>query len=102
MYQSHDLQPSRRNFLRRAATIGVAGCLGAHRAVTATPPPLETTTIRLVHAPSICTAPQYIAEEFLRLDGFTDVQYTCRWERETAPTRSPTDAGTSPCGTRLA
>ncbi len=38
-------------------------------------PALETTTIRLVHAPSICTAPQYIAEEFLRLDGFTDVQY---------------------------
>jgi NitT/TauT family transport system substrate-binding protein len=75
MYQSRMLQPSRRNFLRRAATIGVAGCLGAHRAVTATAPPLETTTIRLVHAPSICTAPQYIAEEFLRLDGFTDVQY---------------------------
>jgi NitT/TauT family transport system substrate-binding protein len=43
--------------------------------VTAPAPALETTTIRLVHAPSICTAPQYIAEEFLRLDGFTDVQY---------------------------
>ena len=39
MYQSHMLQPSRRNFLRRAATIGVAGCLGAHRAVTATRAP---------------------------------------------------------------
>ena len=75
MYQSRMLQLSRRNFLGRAATIGVAGCLGAHRAVTATVRPLETTTIRLVHAPSICTAPQYIAEEFLRLDGFTDVQY---------------------------
>jgi NitT/TauT family transport system substrate-binding protein len=75
MYQSRILQLSRRDFLRRAATIGVAGCFGAHRAAAATEPPLETTTIRLVHAPSICTAPQYIAEEFLRNDGFTDVQY---------------------------
>ena len=75
MYQSRMLRLSRRDVLRGAATIGVAGCFGAHRAVTATAPPLETTTIRLVHAPSICTAPQYIAEEFLRLDGFTDVQY---------------------------
>ena len=28
--------------------------------------------IRLVHAPFICLAPQYLAEEFLRLEGFTD------------------------------
>jgi NitT/TauT family transport system substrate-binding protein len=43
--------------------------------VAAAEPPPETTKIRLVHSPSICIAPQYIAEEFLRLDGFTDVQY---------------------------
>jgi NitT/TauT family transport system substrate-binding protein len=75
MFQSHNLQRSRRDFLRRAAAIGVAGCFGARHAATATTSALETTTIRLVDAPSICTAPQYIAEEFLRLDGFTDVQY---------------------------
>jgi NitT/TauT family transport system substrate-binding protein len=75
MYQSRMIRLSRRDVLTGAATIGVAGCLGAHRGVTATAPALETTTIRLVHAPSICTAPLYIAEEFLRRDGFTDVQY---------------------------
>jgi NitT/TauT family transport system substrate-binding protein len=75
MYQLPMLQLSRRDFLRAATAIGAVGCFGAHHAVAAAEPPLETTTIRLVHAPSICTAPQYIAEELLRLDGFTDVQY---------------------------
>ena len=75
MYQLPMLQLSRRDFLRAATTIGAVGCFGAHHAVAAAEPPPETTTIRLVHAPSICTAPQYIAEELLRLDGFTDVQY---------------------------
>src|SRR5919109_363489 len=56
-------------------TLGAAGCLGVSPTLAAAEPPPETTTIRLVHAPSICTAPQYLAEEFLRLDGFTDVQY---------------------------
>jgi len=31
--------------------------------------------IRLVHSPAICFAPQYLAEELLRLEGFTEVQY---------------------------
>jgi NitT/TauT family transport system substrate-binding protein len=42
--------------------------------VRAQPPP-ETTTLRLVYIPAPCTAPQYIAEELLRAEGFTDVQY---------------------------
>ena len=71
MYQLPMLQLSRRDFLRAATTIGAVGCFGAHHAVAAAEPPPETTTIRLVHAPSICTAPQYIAEELLRLDGFS-------------------------------
>jgi NitT/TauT family transport system substrate-binding protein len=29
----------------------------------------------LVHAPTVCFAPQYVAEELLRSEGFTDVQY---------------------------
>jgi NitT/TauT family transport system substrate-binding protein len=36
---------------------------------------LETTTIRLVQIPGICQAAQYVAEEFLRGEGFTEVQY---------------------------
>ena len=38
-------------------------------------PPPETTQGSLLHAPSICIAPQYLAEEFLRLEGFTDSEY---------------------------
>jgi NitT/TauT family transport system substrate-binding protein len=37
---------------------------------------LETTALRLLHKPSICGAPQYVAEELLRAEGFTDIRYT--------------------------
>jgi NitT/TauT family transport system substrate-binding protein len=72
---SHLADPCRREFLRRACVISAAGYIGSHYGVSEAAAPLETTQIRLIHAPSICTAPQYLAEEFLRLDGFTDVQY---------------------------
>jgi NitT/TauT family transport system substrate-binding protein len=42
--------------------------------VKAEPPP-ETTTVRLTQDPAICLAPQYVAEELLRLEGFSDIQY---------------------------
>jgi len=42
---------------------------------TATEPPPETTRLRLAKTPSICISPQYLAEEFLPDEGFTDVQY---------------------------
>ena len=38
-------------------------------------PPPETSTIRLYQMSGICIAPQYVAEEMLRSEGFTDVQY---------------------------
>ena len=38
-------------------------------------PPPETTRIRIVKVRSICLAPQYVAEELLHAEGFTDVQY---------------------------
>jgi len=38
-------------------------------------PPPETTTLRLVQAPGICMAPQLVAEELLRGEGFVDIQY---------------------------
>ena len=41
---------------------------------TAEPPP-EMTRIKLDQRPSICVAAQYVAEEFLRAEGFSDVQY---------------------------
>jgi NitT/TauT family transport system substrate-binding protein len=38
-------------------------------------PALETTKIRLGRADFICYAPQYLAEEFLLLEGFTEVEF---------------------------
>ncbi len=34
--------------------------------------------IRLVHVPAICLAPQYLAEELLHLEGFSEVEYVER------------------------
>jgi NitT/TauT family transport system substrate-binding protein len=44
------------------------------RAVAAEPPP-EVTTIRLLRSAAICVAPQYVAEDLLRSEGFTEVRY---------------------------
>ena len=65
----------RRDFLRWVSTAGMAALLRlrAHRA-GAEPPP-ETTKLRLVKTPNMCWAPQYIAEELLKAEGFTEVTY---------------------------
>jgi NitT/TauT family transport system substrate-binding protein len=66
---------NRRTFLQRLTLVGTAGLLSLYaRPVTAEPPP-ETTRLRLHKMPGICIAPQYVAEEFLHLEGFTEVQY---------------------------
>jgi NitT/TauT family transport system substrate-binding protein len=67
---------TRRRFLRGLTLAGTVGCLGlTPRRVTAEPPP-ETTTLRLLKETGrICWAPQYIAEDLLRAEGFTDVRY---------------------------
>jgi NitT/TauT family transport system substrate-binding protein len=64
----------RRVFLARAAALGAASLLPLPRIASAEPPP-EITRIRFMHAPSICTAPQYVAEQLLRSEGFSDVSY---------------------------
>lgn len=56
-----------------AALVGV-GLFGRSELARAEPPP-ETTRIRLNKVRSICLAPQYVAEELLRAEGFTDIQY---------------------------
>jgi NitT/TauT family transport system substrate-binding protein len=54
---------------------GTAGLLGlSPKRVVAEPPP-ETTKIRLVQTPSICQSMQYVAEELLGGEGFTEVHY---------------------------
>src|SRR6266850_3311261 len=65
---------SRREFLAGTSMLGAATLLGLPR-TAASEASLEITKIRLVHAPAICFAPQYLAEELLRLEGFTEVEY---------------------------
>jgi NitT/TauT family transport system substrate-binding protein len=64
----------RREFL--TATLGGgAALLGVRPPVAGAESPPETSRLRMVRVPSICQNPQYVAEEFLRSEGFTDVQY---------------------------
>ena len=57
-----------------AAFGGAAGFLPAPPALAAEGP-LETTTVRIAQQPGVCIAPQYVAEELLRAEDFTDVRY---------------------------
>lgn len=66
---------SRRDFLRTSALAGSAALLGLRRESPAAEPPPETTRLRLPKLPNTCIAPQYLAEELLRAEGFTNVQY---------------------------
>jgi NitT/TauT family transport system substrate-binding protein len=63
----------RRRFLASCAALGAAPF--ASTPAAAEPPP-EITKIRLIHDVAICMAPQYLAEEFLRLEGFTQIEKT--------------------------
>jgi NitT/TauT family transport system substrate-binding protein len=66
---------TRRQLLEGAgltAAVG-AGAL-APRSAGAEPPP-ETTRIRLVRIGAICMSPMFVAEDLLRAEGFSDVQY---------------------------
>ena len=69
---------SRRRFMASASCASVAtftaGLVGAAKALAAEPPP-ETATVRLAKIRGVCIAPQYVAEELLRAEGFTDVRY---------------------------
>lgn len=65
---------NRRSFLASVAAVGVAGALSTTTRAWAEPLP-ETTTIRFAKISGICIAPQYVAADLLRLEGFTDVRY---------------------------
>jgi NitT/TauT family transport system substrate-binding protein len=66
---------SRREFLGGLTLVGTSGMLGLHPRPVAAEPPPETTTLKLTKVPSTCRAPQWVAEELLSAEGFTDVQY---------------------------
>ncbi len=75
---------SRREFLAGTSMLGAATLLGLPGTATAEPPP-ETTRIRLVGSPGICLAPQFLAEELLRLEGFSQVEYVPTRDEDTDP-----------------
>ena len=64
----------RRRFLAALAATGAAGLIGP-RSLNAKDERLETTSVRLAKITGTCIAPQYLAEELLRQEGFTDVRY---------------------------
>jgi len=65
---------TRRRFMTALSSAGAAGLLRAPPLQAAEETP-ETTTVRLTKVPGICLAPQYVAEELLRVEGFTDIRY---------------------------
>jgi NitT/TauT family transport system substrate-binding protein len=68
----------RRAFLESAVSVGAGVLFGlrADRAAAEASP--ETRRIRLAKYPALCTAPQFIAEQLLRGEGFSDTQYLSR------------------------
>ena len=74
--RTRHMQPfSRRRFLEGLTLAGTTGLLGLYpRPVVAEPPP-ETTRLRMQQIAGICIAPQYVAEDLLHLEGFTEVHY---------------------------
>ena len=68
------MQQTRRRILSTMALAGAAGLIRAPR-VMAAEDRLETKTVRLGKSGSICIAPEYVAEELLRDEGFTEVRY---------------------------
>jgi NitT/TauT family transport system substrate-binding protein len=66
---------TRRRFLGGLTLAGTAGLLGLHPRPVAAEPPPETTRLRVLQAPGLCEAPVQVAEELLRGEGFSDVQY---------------------------
>jgi NitT/TauT family transport system substrate-binding protein len=65
---------TRRRFISTLALAAAAGPIAPLRALAAEGA-LETTAVRLLKFPGICIAPQYVAEELLRGEGFTDIRY---------------------------
>src|SRR5215510_4133476 len=66
---------TRRTFLSTLASASVASLVSLPPA-RAGEERLETTTVRLLIKPTICGAPQYVAEQLLQAEGFTDIRYT--------------------------
>jgi len=68
---------TRREFVNGVALTAAATVLGVSAKTADAEPPPETTRLRLARYPydHACLAPEWVAEELLRAEGFTDIQY---------------------------
>jgi NitT/TauT family transport system substrate-binding protein len=67
---------TRREFVSGLTLAGTTGFLGMQPATASAEPPPETKRIRLAHTSTgTCWAPQYVAEDMLRAEGFSDLRY---------------------------
>lgn len=73
---------TRRAFARGLTLTGAAGLAGLRPSPVRAQPAPEIRKIRLLRTNSVCWAPQYLAEELLRAEGFTDVQYAFTTEAD--------------------
>jgi len=65
----------RREFVTALTLASASGVLGLMPHSAAADGLPEITKIRLIRIPGICVAPQYVAADLLRTEGFTDVSY---------------------------
>ncbi len=71
-----NVRRGRRKFVKRlTALTGATGLFGYDVRLAVAEPPPETSRIRFVLDPSVCLAPQYLAEELLRIEGFSQIEY---------------------------
>ena len=66
---------SRREFMRVVPILAAAPLLGNSLSASSAEPPPEITTLRLNNWPVTCMAPQFVAEQLLKAEGFTDIRY---------------------------
>jgi NitT/TauT family transport system substrate-binding protein len=65
---------TRRRVLTALSLVGAARLIRTPRALAAEER-LETAAVRFMRTPSLCHAPQFVAEELLRAEGFTEIRY---------------------------
>ena len=68
---------SRRRFVATLSSAGAMSLIGGGNSLSEDAPS-ETTTIRLIQNAGICVAPQYVADELLGAEGFTEIQYVMK------------------------
>ena len=69
----------RREFITGLGATATSAAIGLNSSAGAAEPPPETITLRLQRPvktlPGMCVAPQLVADDLLKLEGFTDVRY---------------------------